>query len=433
MPIEITMPRLSDTMEEGTLVKWHVKVGDKVSAGDVLAEVETDKATMELQSYDEGTVARLELSEGQTAAVGKPILVLAQEGETVQQATGGRGQTQAAGQEVGLGEDAAGAGKEASEAGGGRALPAGRQQGVGEGARPKASPLARKIAEQRGVDLATIRGTGPGGRIIKRDVEGALGGAGSKGARPATGAGTVSAGAMAQLKLEDRTIPLSSGRKTIAKRLAQSKATIPHFTATVTVDADPLISTRSALNEHLEGQGVKLAVDAFIVRAVALAIRRHPLLNASWSDEGIVMHGSVNVGVAVAIPQERGGGLVVPVVRDALHKTVRQISDEVVALAEKARSRGLTIEDMAEGTFTISNLGMYAIDHFEAIINPPQAAILAVGSARSRPTVRNQQVTVGREMALTLSADHRVIDGALAAEFLMTLKQHLEQPVLLLA
>lgn len=423
MPIEITMPRLSDTMEEGTLVKWHVKVGDKVSTGDVLADVETDKATMELQSYDDGIVARLELAEGQAAAVGKPILVLAQEGETVEEAGHAKDN-----KETGTGDRLAAERKEATadrmQATGQKEAAASSVQRPVSG--PKASPLARKIAEQKGVELATVRGTGPGGRIIKRDVLGAE-------AKPGAQAATVSVGAVAQLKLEDRTIALTSARKTIARRLSQSKATIPHFTVTVTVDADPLISTRSALNEHLQTQGVKLAVDAFIVRAVALAIRRHPLVNASWSEEGIVMHGAVNVGVAVAIPQERGGGLVVPVVRDALHKTVRQISDEVVALAEKARTRGLTLEEMSEGTFTISNLGMYGLDHFEAIINPPQAAILAIGAAQLRPMVRTQQVTVGREMSLTLSADHRLIDGALAAEFLMTLKQQLEQPVLLLA
>jgi pyruvate dehydrogenase E2 component (dihydrolipoamide acetyltransferase) len=226
-------------------------------------------------------------------------------------------------------------------------------------------------------------------------------------------------------------------RKTIARRLVESKTTIPHFTVTVCVNMDPLLNLRGTLNAQLESQGVKLSVNDFIVRAVALALLRHPFVNASWTDGGIEQHGSVNVGVAVALPAEKGGGLVVPVIRDAQNKGLRAISQETRTLAEKARTRGLSVEEMSDGTFTISNLGMMGVEHFEAIINPPQAAILAIGAALKKPVVRpgpdgRDQLTIGQEMTCTLSADHRVIDGAMGAEYLNTLKAMLENPAGLL-
>ena len=221
-------------------------------------------------------------------------------------------------------------------------------------------------------------------------------------------------------------------RKTIAKRLVESKSTIPHFTVTITTDMEPLLALRATLNQQLESQGVKLSVNDFIVRAASLGLVMHPLLNSSWTGEAVKVAGSVNMGIAVALPQERGGGLVVPVIRDAQNKGLRQISAETRALARKAREKGLSPEEMAGGTFTISNLGMLGVDHFEAIINPPQAAILAVGAAITKPVVRDGALAIGTEMTMTISADHRVVDGAMAAEYLQTVRKMLEGPAALL-
>ncbi|MCC7191717.1 MAG: pyruvate dehydrogenase complex dihydrolipoamide acetyltransferase [Phycisphaeraceae bacterium] len=441
MPIQVTMPRLSDTMEEGTLVKWKVKVGDKVKAGDNLADVETDKATMELQSYDDGTVARLAVAEGQATPVGKLILVLASPGESVEEAAkaGGAGD-RAAGKpsdkadQTKAGKTAASAADTASgssSSGGG----AGVAVTATDGGRLRVSPLARKIAEERGVDLTHIAGSGPEGRIIKRDVLAANTASPVPVTKPQAAASTVPAPLIVG-KLESKTIAVSNMRKTIARRLVESKATIPHFTVTVTVGMDALLALRTTLNQQLESQQIKLSVNDFVVRGCALALLRHPLINASWSEQGIQQHGSINIGVAVALPQEKGGGLVVPTLRDVQSKGLRSISSETRTLAEKARTKGLTVEEMSDGTFTISNLGMLGVDHFEAIINPPQAAILAVGAAVKRPVVKStpqgDQLAIGTEMTLTLSADHRVIDGAMAAEYLQTLKGLMENPAALL-
>lgn len=441
MPIQVTMPRLSDTMEEGTLVKWKVKVGDKVKAGDNLADVETDKATMELQSYDDGTVARLAVAEGQATPVGKLILVLASPGENVEEAAkaGGAddrtaGKTSSKPDQTKTDKAAAPAtdatsGAPASGGGAGVAAPA------TDAGRLRVSPLARKIAQERGVDLTRIAGSGPEGRIIKRDVLEANTASTAPVTKPQAAASTVPAPLIVG-KLESKTIAVSNMRKTIARRLVESKATIPHFTVTVTVSMDALLALRTTLNQQLESQQIKLSVNDFVVRGCALALLRHPLINASWSEQGIQQHGSINIGVAVALPQEKGGGLVVPTLRDVQSKGLRSISSETRTLAEKARTKGLTVEEMSDGTFTISNLGMLGVDHFEAIINPPQAAILAVGAAVKRPVVRStpqgDQLAIGTEMTLTLSADHRVIDGAMAAEYLQTLKGLMENPAALL-
>ena len=429
MPIHITMPRLSDTMEEGTLVKWRVKLGDHVKAGQVLADVETDKATMELQNFDDGTVAQLAVKEGQVMKVGGLILTLAKPGESVESAAAA---TPAPGSSSGGAPAPAAAPATApadESTGEALTLPSGQ----------RVSPLARKLAEENGVDLATLKGTGPDGRIIKRDVLAAKDAPkaaaspapapGSAAPKPAPAVAPVPTG---PVNLQSKLIPLSGMRKTIAKRLVESKTTIPHFTVTVTVATDALASLRNTLNDQLKSQGVKLSVNDFVVRGVALALLQHPLLNSSWSDEGIKQHGTVNVGIAVALPQERGGGLVVPVLRDVQNQGLRTISAQTKALAEKARNTGLTPAEMDGGTFTISNLGMLGVDHFEAIINPPQVAILAVGAAIKKPVVRGDAIVIGQEMSLTLSADHRVVDGAMAAEYLATLKQLLENPAALL-
>lgn len=455
MPIEITMPRLSDTMEEGTLVKWHVSIGDKIASGDTLADVETDKATMELQAFDDGTVAKLAVEEGQTLPVGGLILVLAEEGEDVEQAAqagksaGGSPAKAAKKKESGAGADdeepaeeepaeetGEEAGKETDKKADKEAEPASAAATSGGAARVKASPLARKMAQEHGLDLAGIKGSGPGGRIIKRDILAAQQSprkAGAAKPASATASKAASAPAAPAAQLEARTIPVGNMRKTIARRLVESKTTIPHFTITVAVDMDPLLAAREALNQQFaEGRG-KLSVTDLLTRAVALAITRHPMINTSWTDQGIAQHGSVNMGIAVSLPAEKGGGLVVPVIRDAQNKSLWELAQQTKFLADKARTTGLTIEEMSNGTFTISNLGMFGVEHFEAIINPPQAAILAVGATIEKPVVRHGQIVVGREMTLTLSADHRVVDGSVAAEFLATLKTIIQSPITLLA
>lgn len=444
MPIDITMPRLSDTMEEGTLVKWRVKVGDAVSAGDHLADVETDKATMELQAFDDGTVARIDIEEGGTVPVGQRILVLAGEGESVEDAAAGgdagaSGGAAAPAAEQEQGEEgeeteavASGQPAVAEEADVQRAA---AQESAPDGARIRVSPLARKIAEERDLDLTQIKGTGPDGRIIKRDVLQAAEGKPAAGKAPAP-QGQRPAGAPAPMTptvgLEAKTIPLSNMRKTIAKRLVESKTQIPHFTVTTPINMNPLMELRETLNAQLEPQGIKLSVNDFIVRAAALALVQHPIVNSSWANGSIQQHGTVNMGIAVALPEERGGGLVVPTLRDAQNMGLRTISEQTRRLAKKAREQGLTVEEMSDGTFTLSNLGMFGVDHFEAIINPPQAAILAVGAAIEKAVVRKGEITIGHEMTATISADHRVIDGAIAAQYLQSLKQLLENPAALL-
>lgn len=436
MAIQITMPRLSDTMEEGTLVKWKVKVGDAVKAGDSVGDVETDKATMEVQIYDDGTVAQLAVQEGATVPVGGLVLVLAGKGESIEDAVKAAAGSAPA-------PAAKPAAKQEESKGGVTPSPAPATAATtatddheetattADGGRIRVSPLARRIAEDKGIDLAKIKGTGPDGRIIKRDVLNAPApSAASPASTPAPTAKPI-APAMPNATLVAKLVPVSGMRKTIARRLLESKTTIPHFTVTVAVNMDLLVGPRGA-KKQLESQGIKLSVNDFVVRAAALALLQHPGINASWTAEGIQLHGTVNIGVAVALPAEKGGGLVVPVVRDVQDKSLRAINGEVKRLADKARKQGLTPDEMADGTFTISNLGMLGVDHFEAIINPPQSAILAVGASIEKPIVREGQIVVGQEMTCTLSADHRVIDGAMAAEYLKTLKAMLENPAVLM-
>lgn len=432
MPIEITMPRMSDTMEEGTLVTWNVAVGDKVSAGAHLADVETDKATMELESFDDGVVAHIAAQAGDTIRVGDLIMVLAEDGESIEQATAqvGAANSAGAGQTAQSSEGQTAPSSSATATATVVAEPPSAAPTTSSG-RIKASPVARLIAEEHQLDLAVITGTGPDGRIIKRDVLSLVQG----GAPTATAAAPKPASAPAptiKRSIEAKTITLTNMRKTIARRLVESKTTIPHFTVTMSINANPLLDVRQQVNRVLEAEGVKLSVNDFIVRGAAMALLTHPVVNSRWvgaaGKEVIEQPGEVNIGVAVALPAERGGGLVVPTLRNAANMSLPQISSETKRLAKKAREQGLSLEEMSDGTFTISNLGMFGVDHFEAIINPPQAAILAIGAAVEKPVARDGQLVVGREMTLTLSADHRVVDGATAAEFLNTLKQLLEAP-----
>jgi pyruvate dehydrogenase E2 component (dihydrolipoyllysine-residue acetyltransferase) len=430
MPIEITMPRLSDTMEEGTLIKWRIKAGDEVASGDHLADVETDKATMELQAFDDGRVAALAVQEGDTVPVGSLILMLAEEGESLDDAAGAA--------QGGSGSTAGGGGvavvePETEQRAVNRPPPGG---GVSGGGRQRVSPVARKIAEEHGVDLSGIVGTGPDGRVIKRDVLAVVEGGGTH--TVATGgdakpqAAVAPSSPVAAVGLDARTITLSGMRKTIARRLVESKTTVPHFQVTVSINMDPLMDLRKTLNAQLEAQGVKLSVNDFITRATAISCVSHPVANSSWAGDTIIQHGTVNVGIAVSLPAERGGGLVVPVIHDAQAKGLRQISEDTKRLASKARESGLTPEEMADGTITLSNLGMFGVDQFTAIINPPQAVILAVGGAIQKPVVREGKIAIGHEMCVTLSGDHRTIDGAQGAEYLGTFKRLIENPAALL-
>ena len=461
MPVEITMPRLSDTMEEGTLVTWRVSVGDKVEAGDVLGDVETDKATMELQSFDEGTVAKLALDEGGTVAVGDLIAVLAEGGESVEEAAKAAGSGSSGGGEKKQDKPAASeaekpeaavAAPASSSSGGGGGGGGGAPAAQKAGGRIRISPLARKMADEHGLDVSQIQGSGPDGRIIKRDIleaaKGGGGGGGGGGSASPTGGGSSpkksappardsapSSGAAPAL--EEKTVALSNMRKTIAKRLVESKTTIPHFQVSVAVQMDALMGLRGTINGQLESQGIKLSINDFITRAVAMACLEHPVINASFTGDAVQYHGGVHVGIAIALPindDGSGGGLVVATVPDVHAKGLRQISEDVRHLAGKARSGGLTPEQMSGSTITISNLGMpqYGVTQFSAIVNPPNAAIVAVGAALQKPVIRDGEIVVGHEMNVTLSGDHRVIDGASAAEYLATLRRLLENPAALL-
>lgn len=432
MPIRIEMPRLNDTMEEGTLQAWHVKVGDKVSAGDSIADIETDKAVQDLQAFDDGTVAAINVEPGSTVDTGTLIAVLAVDGESAEDAVKAAG-------EGGGGAPAKPAAEQSSPAEPAPSAPASKP--AASAGKIKVSPLAGKLAEEHGVDLAQVQGTGPDGRIIKRDILKAAQGGAVASPAPATPAAAPAATPQAYMPpatLEAKSIPVPGMRKTIAKRLVESKTTVPHFQVSVAINMDPLMDLRGTLNQQLETQGIKLSVNDFITRAVALACLQHPGINSSWMGNTIEQHGTVNVGTAISLPAERGGGLVVAVCRDVQNKGLRQISSEVKELAGAARGRGLSPEQMSDSTITISNLGMpqFGVTQFTAIVNPPNAAIIAVGAAIEKPVVRTvdgkKQIIIGTEMTCTLSGDHRVIDGASAAEYLTTLRNLLENPAGLL-
>ncbi|MCH2140053.1 MAG: 2-oxo acid dehydrogenase subunit E2 [Phycisphaerales bacterium] len=440
MTIEITMPRLSDTMEKGTIIKWHVSEGDEISAGEVLADVETDKATMEMQSFDDGVVAKIAVDEGVAVDIGTVVAVIAEEGESAD--------------EVSVPDSSVSLSDIPDET----VSAAPVEEPAPEGIKSRrVTPVARRLAEQHGIDLQTIEGSGPGGRIVKRDVlaaadataevKAAVPPAAAKRPQeetvvnvssststsmsiPSTPVTTPSLTALAMTG--DRREPVSSMRQTIARRLVESKQEIPHYQVSMVFAMDSLMALRSQLNEELSTQDVKLSVNDLIVRACAIAMQRNPLMNASWDEDAIVYHAEVNIGVAVALPEERGGGLVVPVIRHADKLSLRSISAQTRALGEKARTKGLSVEEMEGATFTISNLGMFGVDAFTAIINPPNSAILAVGACLQKPVVRDGNLEVGWEMNATLSNDHRVVDGATAARYLATLKDLIEHPASIL-
>ena len=432
MPKFISMPKLSDTMTEGTLAKWTVKEGDAVKMMQEIADVETDKATMGLQSHFEGTLHKIIVQPGQKVPLNAPIAVILEEDEAAPANLDeliAEASAKAAASSAPKAEASSAAKSPAARAGGaGSRLPVAPQHqrratAASNGARVKASPLARKIADERGVDLSKLAGTGPGGRIVRLDVENApVGGAAS--GRPATPAIRPVAGP------DDERLPVTGMRNIIAERLLASKTQIPHFYLNIEVDAAPLMQFRAHLNATSEKTGGnKYSVNDFILKGVVRAAQAVPAINASWDGDAIVKFKHVGLSVAIAVED----GLVTPVIKEADTKTLLQISESVKDMAGRAKNKKLSPDDFAGGTITVSNLGAYGIDTFSAIINPPQAAIISVGSIRKVPVVSDKgEIVPGDRMWIGLSGDHRVVDGAVAATFLAEVRKLIENPALML-
>ena len=413
MAIYLEMPKLSDTMTEGTLLKWLKQEGEKVEAGDAIAEVETDKATMEMEAFDDGILHRHLAAPGEKVAIGGRIALLLQKGEKAP--ADGEAIPESPKNIAAKADTTAPPPAESSA----RAASA----PAVSGARVKASPLAKKIASAKGVELSGLSGSGPGGRIVAKDVEGA-GTSNVQHPTPNIQLPAVAAGA------GDRRIPLSGMRRIIAERLLASKTTIPHFYLHIEVDAGPLMKARAALNAVTEASGgPKFTVNDFVLKAVVNAAVKVPAVNASFAGDAIVQYGSVHLSVAVAVED----GLVTPVIRDAQKKSLREICEAVKDLATRARGKKLKPEEYAGGTVTVSNLGAYGIESFSAIINPPQAMILAIGAIVKKPVVNDEgQIVAGQRMSIGLSADHRVVDGAVGATYLAELRKLIENPTLML-
>jgi pyruvate dehydrogenase E2 component (dihydrolipoamide acetyltransferase) len=459
VPIEVTMPKLSPTMETGVIAHWLVKVGDQVREGDVLADIETDKATMQMKSYDDGVIVHIDHAAGEEVALGQRVLVLAGKGEDPKQVAAGLGRASAEATGASTKKAApslAGSSSIASSENGQREADASESA---EG-RFKASPLARKMAESSRIDLSQVQGTGPGGRIIRRDIEAFLTGTSSAVPAPAIpgphavpatptpapgraaaeqagrvavappvlASGQPSIGPVPAGPVATQRIPHSRMRKTIAARMSQAKQTAPEIHVTVDIRVDKLVAVREDLNRHLAAQKIKLSLGDFVTKAVAMALRRHPGVNATFEPEAIVRHGEINIGIAVALEE----GLIVPVLHRADALGLVEIRRQTEALAAAARSNSLTSEQLTGGTFTISNLGMYGVSQFDAILNLPEVGILAVAAAEKRPVVEGDTLVPGTVLSLTLTADHRAVDGAMAADFLRTLKRMLEEPALML-
>jgi pyruvate dehydrogenase E2 component (dihydrolipoamide acetyltransferase) len=416
----VTMPRMTDSMEEGIVVGWSKKVGDRIEAGDLLAEIETDKATMEFESPYDGTLLYIGVEKG-PVKIGEVLAVLGEPGDDYKAAI------------------AAHQGKSAAPALQQQAAPLEKTVEMvaaasvsNEGERVKASPLARSMAKQSGVDIVLVKGTGDHGRVVRRDIEAFLAKKQAAPAAPkplpASAEQKVVAKPSPQVAEAEGSytdVPVTQMRKTIARRLGESKFSAPHFYLTIEVNMDKAVETRKYLNDIAP---VKISFNDFVIKSAAAALRLHPEINASWLGDRIRQNHEVHIGVAVAVPE----GLLVPVVRNADGKGLAQINAEVKAFAEKAKSKKLALEEMQGNTFTISNLGMFGIEEFTAIINPPDACILAVGAIIEKPIVKNSEIVVGNMMKMTLSCDHRVVDGAMGAAFLQTLKNILEEPMRLL-
>jgi pyruvate dehydrogenase E2 component (dihydrolipoamide acetyltransferase) len=437
----IEMPKLSDTMTVGTLVKWLKKEGDAVKTGDMLAEVETDKATMELESFFDGVLLKIFAAGGSQVAIGSPLCAIGKAGEKVD-APATKPAAPAAAPKP---EEQKAEPKPASQAQPAVApasqpvSPTPQRQdatATGSSDRVKISPLAKKLAAEKGIDPSRVTGSGPGGRIVRADVLAAEKSGGAKvgtggAARPSSGGAQFPAGPSILAKgpiQEEKTVQVSNMRGAIARRLVESKTQFPHFYVEIEIDAAPLVALREQLNAALEKDGVKLSVNDFVLKASAEALRRVPQVNGSWQGDKIQYYAAAHVSFAVAIDD----GLITPVIRDTHNKTVFQISAEAKSLGKLAKDKKLKPEQFTGGTFCVSNLGMMGIPRFSAIINPPNAAILAVGATIKKPVVKNDQIVIGQVMALTLSCDHRVVDGALGAQYLNALKLLLESPALLL-
>ena len=437
MPIEVTMPKLSPTMETGVIAQWLVKVGDQVKEGDSLADIETDKATMPMKSYDDGTIVHIDHAAGDEVSLGQRVMVLAKKGEDPKKVM----------ESLGLGKEPAAAGATAvpAAASARSAAPVSHSAGNGQQAssapaeqpaagRIKASPLARKVAASSHVELGQVHGSGPGGRIVRRDIESFLKtepkarpGAAVPATRPGGPARADSAQARGRGAATQR-IPHTRMRKTIAQRMLQAKQAAPEIHLTVDARVDKLATAREELNKRLARDGIKISLGDFVTKAVALALRLHPGVNASFEPDAIVRHGEINIGIAVALPE----GLIVPVLHNADTLGLVEIRTQSEALATAARANTLSGEQLTGGTFTISNLGMFGTRQFDAILNLPEVGILAVGAAEKRPVVEGNSLVVGTVMTLTITADHRAVDGAMAAGFLQTLKGMLEEPVSML-
>ncbi len=428
----VRMPKLSDTMTEGVVAQWHKKVGDTVKSGELLAEIETDKATMEFESFQNGVLLHIGVEKGKSAAVDSILAILGEKGEDISAlleeeknkgAASGQKEDTEKKDEPKKEEPKATAQKEEKEKSGdtekkktdSESKPAAsgqktvvRTAASGENGRTKASPLARKLAEEKGLKIERLQGTGEGGRIVKRDIENYAG-----------------PGMQPQAVESYTEVSVSQMRKTIARRLAESKFSAPHFYLTVEIDMDRAIDARKSI---LDITGVKISFNDLVIKAVATALKKHPAVNSAWLGDRIRYNDHVHIGVAVAVED----GLLVPVVRFADTKPLSQIAAEVKDYAQRAKEKKLQPQDWEGNTFTISNLGMFGIDEFTAIINPPDACILAVGGIRQTPVVKNGQIVPGNLMKVTLSCDHRVVDGATGAAFLQTFRQYLENPAVLL-
>ena len=430
MPIEILMPALSPTMEEGTLAKWLVKEGDTINSGDIMAEIETDKATMEFEAVDEGVVGKILIAEGTDGVkVNTPIAVLLEEGESADDL----------GEASSAPAEAPKAAPKKAETNAPAADPASAAPARASGDRVFASPLARRIAADKGIDLAGLKGSGPKGRIVKADVAGATATPKSAAATPVAASAPAAAIASGPTTDQVRKMyegreykeqPLDGMRKTIAARLTEAKQSVPHFYLRRDIQLDALLEFRATLNKQLEARGVKLSVNDFIIKACAVALQQVPDANAVWAGDRTLNLKPSDVAVAVAIE----GGLFTPVLKDAELKSLSALSTEMKDLAARARDRKLAPHEYMGGSFAISNLGMFGIDNFDAIINPPHAAILAVGAGAKKPVVgEDGELKVATVMSTTLSVDHRVIDGALGANLLNAIKDNLENPICMLA
>ncbi|WP_287758592.1 pyruvate dehydrogenase complex dihydrolipoamide acetyltransferase [Acidiphilium sp.] len=424
MATNILMPALSPTMTEGTLARWLKKEGETIKAGDVIAEIETDKATMEVEAVDEGVLGKILVAAGsENVAVNAPIAILVEPGEAVPDSAPAAPAPKPAAAPEPVAAPAPAAAAPAAPA----------AETTGHGPRVFASPLARRMAQQAGIDLATLKGSGPNGRIVKADIDAARGSA-PEAAAPAPKApaaappAQAAAAPAAPITAPHDAIPHSSMRKVIAKRLQAAKQTIPHFYLSMDVELDALLKLRAELNAQSpkEGPGAfKLSVNDLIIKAVAVALRRVPAANASFTEEAMIRYHDVDISVAVAIPD----GLITPIIRKADQKGLAAISNEMKDLAARAKAGKLKPDEFQGGSFSISNLGMYGISSFSAIINPPQGGILAIGAGEKRPVVKGEQIAIATMMTVTLSCDHRVVDGAVGAEFLAAFKSIVEQPL----